>query len=795
MHRSRRMLSCILVASLLGGIAPVAAHAGPNDDKTLATQKHIDSPKITWDEGRKNFHLVSEFGGKQLPIEDTANWIGRGDPSNPQYVFEVPADERMSFLGNEGDQLYWAHPFPTGDFPIWIGFGADVGIPVSEFRDESFQLDLVGFEGPGRMELFGYSDEDFPVTRMLSSHDPGFRSTWVEPGNHTHNHTTFTKPGQYLITYRASARDKSGNLIASEPQTVAWQVGGSKPSAQGLGDVQAKFDAASTMDSGPTFAVEPGDGDLTSLSLDTGNESDSGHVVFFIDGHYLAEVPVSGGVGQWNEMLGSQQSNLQAIYISDDNKAWASEPIEFTPGMEQTSTTASGSFPEPTTQDPAPAFTTDEITVTEPGISVSSQEHPVGMDMVAITTNPQDDRLSYRVIGGYYSGPDEEFPVCPIDFISAPGSRTSIQNRTDCEDMELRLRFIPDSKTNVGAVTESFPNGQGETAFTMQTGATPTTTAAPEPIEPPAEGEAVRIDRGHIDIGPRNIDGTTQLMITDDSGQHAKDSVVRKPSDVTLVVTPRSKEKVSGDVEGFDFLKGVSEAWVLGQAQQPGIVWPGFSTEHLPELGDKDRVQFTLETEEQPEGAAWFAFTQGIVGVEEMLANSKDKSTFERTGRIHLHNNWVFTKPGTYKIRVKVESDTWKTDFGTITFDVVDKAGEQPGVPVPTSTPAPKPTTPPTKGSSNWPLVAGAAGLGALVLAKKHASQGSSEAPERNVSATKNSTQNTAKGETPKAAAKQASKPKTQLAQTGANAMILVGIAMFCAGIGLALLALRRLQA
>lgn len=171
------MLSCILVASLLGGSAPVVAYAGPNDDKTLATQRHIDSPKIMWDEGQKNFRLVSEFGGNQLPIEDTANWIGRGDPNNPQYIFDVPADERLGFLGKEGDRLYWAHPFPKGDFPIWIGFGADVGIPVSQFRDESFQLDLVGFEGPGRIFSTAYKCSlcFFPVSLVhLYNYDSFF---------------------------------------------------------------------------------------------------------------------------------------------------------------------------------------------------------------------------------------------------------------------------------------------------------------------------------------------------------------------------------------------------------------------------------------------------------------------------------------------------------------------------------------------------------------------------------------------------------------------------------------------
>ena len=79
---------------------------------------------------------------------------------------------------------------------------------------------------------------------MSASHTPGLRSTSVQPGNHTHNHSTFSKPGRYEATYQVTARDTDGNRIASQPQTLVWQVGGTRPNPNGIGDVVAAYNAA-----------------------------------------------------------------------------------------------------------------------------------------------------------------------------------------------------------------------------------------------------------------------------------------------------------------------------------------------------------------------------------------------------------------------------------------------------------------------------------------------------------------------------------------------------------------------
>ena len=77
------------------------------------------------------------------------------------------------------------------------------------------------------MELFRYNPDDAPadVYRMLSSSSTGWHSWLLDKGSHTHNTTTFTRPGRYVVTYRTVARSTDGRIISSKPSKLVWQVG------------------------------------------------------------------------------------------------------------------------------------------------------------------------------------------------------------------------------------------------------------------------------------------------------------------------------------------------------------------------------------------------------------------------------------------------------------------------------------------------------------------------------------------------------------------------------------------
>lgn len=769
MVQMRRMLGSVLAAGMLaaGGVNPTLASAGPDDSKTIATQEHVDSPKVFWDESAGNFVLRTNVGQNPPPIETTALWVGKGynDAGHQQYIHPITKDNapELGFAGKPGDLLYRAPAQPGfSRSPIWAGFGADTDVPIERFRDQSFTLDMVGFDGPGRMEMFNNygTEHKESAARLLSSHDVGLRSAFLTAGSHTHNDTTFTRPGRYEMTYRASARDTNGTLIHSRPQTLVWQVGGTKPSAEGLGDVAKAYQASSTTTSPsfvPKLSLAPhtgrdkdGDEHLSQLEFTTGDSADEGTAIFYIDGYHLAEVPVSNGHATWTEMVGSQSSNFQVVYVprSGHSPRWVSAPIAYTTGQQQTQTSQPGQFPTKASQDPAPAFDTNELTDGSDEATVTSS---VKDGSATVTVTPADPRMIAHVKGGFSTNPKDDIPDCDVDFVSGPNTRSVRADVRYCggDATSLKLDITPLPRDHRSAAHMKVSGGLNSTTqvrWGENTGDVSPTSAAPAPTTPaqpgapdghtgpaqpaptaptqpgqsaaptvpaptgsqpgapadpgqganPSDTSLVTIDRGHVDVGPVISDGGATMTLVDDSRTHATQTVLRDPESVRLSVPDHAKH-VRGDVSAaevrkaglsgrpvfpdhaYDFLgaKG-TPVWVLPQNQTDGLVWPGFSTERMPTEDYPDGVNLTLTPISAPDKGAWWAFTAGLSNDVTMLGSSEKPHEIVNKAPAHIHNNWVFTKPGRYVIGVsasgKNASDQFNVTQKKMTFVVGDEA-------------------------------------------------------------------------------------------------------------------------
>ena len=769
MVQMRRMLGSVLAAGMLaaGGVNPTLASAGPDDSKTIATQEHVDSPKVFWDESAGNFVLRTNVGQNPPPIETTALWVGKGynDAGHQQYIHPITKDNapELGFAGKPGDLLYRAPAQPGfSRSPIWAGFGADTNVPIERFRDQSFTLDMVGFDGPGRMEMFNNygTEHKESAARLLSSHDVGLRSAFLTAGSHTHNDTTFTRPGRYEMTYRASARDTNGTLIHSRPQTLVWQVGGTKPSAEGLGDVAKAYQASSTTTS-PSFAPKlslaphagrdkDGDEHLSQLEFTTGDSADQGTAIFYIDGYHLAEVPVSSGHATWTEMVGSQSSNFQVVYVprSGHSPRWVSAPIAYTTGQQRAQTSQPGQFPTKASQDPAPAFDTNELTDGSDEATVTSS---VKDGSATVTVTPADPRMIAHVKGGFITNPKDDIPDCDVDFVSGPNTRSVRADVRYCggDATSLKLDITPLPRDHRSAAHMKVSGGLNSTTqvrWGENTGDVSPTSAAPAPTTPaqpgapdghtgpaqpaptaptqpgqsaaptvpaptgsqpgapadpgqganPSDTSLVTIDRGHVDVGPVISDGGATMTLVDDSRTHATQTVLRDPESVRLSVPDHAKH-VRGDVSAaevrkaglsgrpvfpdhaYDFLgaKG-TPVWVLPQNQTDGLVWPGFSTERMPTEDYPDGVNLTLTPISAPDKGAWWAFTAGLSNDVTMLGSSEKPHEIVNKAPAHIHNNWVFTKPGTYVIGVSASGKNASGQFNVtqkkMTFVVGDEA-------------------------------------------------------------------------------------------------------------------------
>lgn len=678
-----------ITATLTLGAAP--AYAGPDDDRSVETKAHIDAPKVFWNKQAGTFAINSQTNGKTVPLETTANWVGRGynDDGSQNYMFPITSDPRLDFLGEDGQLLYMAPQVPgPGNSPVWSGFGADTAVPIEQFQDGNFALEMVGFNGPGRMEMFNHSTYgNLPVTRLFSSHDKVSRTVWLDPGTHTHNITTFTKPGRYEVTFDATARTTDGSFISSKPTTLVWRVGGTNPADEKLGDVRAAYNEAVDAVEGsaaegaaaskPTFTIAPhtgserdGDKNLSDLTFNAGTEAAEGTVVFYIDGYHLAEVPVKNGTATWSEMIGSQTSNFQAVFVPTKGAArWISAPLSAATGQKAVSTQDAGEFPEETPDVPAGEFSKGEVTVGSRDVSVTARPQDKG-DLITIDTKPADDSLIYNVTGGFYEeGYDE--PTCPVEGVSGPGRRTIVADSEYCkgDGYSLRLTLEPQPRAAIGntdVIDLGQVSGAGKTVETQFSGVGESNAPAPGEPAPGDDGNEgsdgaildtpVTINNGHVDLRAMEVDGKFSVALGDDSRQHAKESVLRTINSTTLEVTKLAKVKREGNVladESYDVLapKG-SELYVLPQGQQPGRVWPGFSSEALDRVKYPEGATMTLTPVSAPEGGKWFAYTENLGAINRMYASSEKASDVPLPPGTHMHTAWAFTKPGTYTIDV-----------------------------------------------------------------------------------------------------------------------------------------------
>lgn len=726
--------ACTMIASLV--VAPAVAHAADtpydSDEITINSQGHVDAPKIFWNPQAGTF-ILNGKGDILRPLHKTMNYLSKVVTSNTQeYYYTIPSDPRQKFLGEEGGHLFWA---PNNIMPrssqLWIGFGAEANIPVERFRDSSFTLDMVGFEGPGRMELFTSTidDEDmldFPVARMLSSHTPSLRSAWIKPGMHTHNHTTFTQPGRYKVTYRASTRLKNGELLASAPQSVYWQVGGKNPAEASPDTVVERYNAASTnisdsSDFDPLFVVKPVSDaapKLTELSFFTGDTHDTGSAVFYVNGYFLTEVPVVAGRAAWTELIGPEDADLQVVYIpsaESTSPRWVSKPISYAQGDLEDSTKTLGDFPSPKADPTLTPFTFGDRTVNDPAVNITFTP---GEDGYTITTAPAATDLPFRVLGGFYTKPTDRFPTCSFDFVSYPGNRSYRVSADECSTVNhFKAHLIPDSLSPVGGVetTGDISEGSGpksvDTAFARTpyvpqdgnaqptppapsnpTPQPPAPTPAPPVVEPPApsakdlDTTKVLIEDGHVDVGPRVVDNALVMVLKDDTRTFANRTVLRDPAAVTLAVPAQAKitrsDRYFGD-EAFNFLgeKG-TPLYVLSASQIDGRPWPGFSTEEINYDQFPNGVTLDLIPETAPKGGRWWGFTSSTFsGFGQMIFDSAQPMRLDLARRTHMHLNWVFNKPGTYTMKVAARPTPAEggapaaiapSKFTTVTF-VVDQ--------------------------------------------------------------------------------------------------------------------------
>ena len=759
-----RRISTAALALFLA-LTPAAAWAGPDQDKEwIVTGQHVDAPIPVWHDDTNSFSLNTI----NMPMEKTALWIpkawtGTGEKDEAKSQLVVPAKRPdLAFLGAEGTVLNAAPQNPgPGNTPIWAGLGAGEIGDTDKFEGETYTLDLISVDGPGRMEMF--IDNGDSVNRFLSSHDIAYRSVYNP--RHTHLYTTFTQPGRYVANYKMTARSADGSAIYSSPITpLVWQVGGANPADGTIKDIEAAYNSARAERADgnaatPTLTlshhaerVHPGDNHLTDITIDTGVATDSGRAWITVNGYFLTEAVVEGGRATVSELLGADAAAVQAIYIPGDSASarWISQAAQYSQKDTEPVTVGGGdTILGPSNPDPAPVWNPDHLPVSSRRVDVSYDLVPGTTDQYTATVRAADPtlRATYKI--EFLESKYDFSPWCSMEgTLGAGGVDTKKQDLGVCQSdpmyMRVTLRPHPLSDaimTVADASDVTVGEHVGLTAMlNLRDGAAapeepePAPNPTPAPAPAPDNGgndatpdpassllsDPVEIARGHLDVRLTQAageNGTTYgLAVKDDSLTAARTSVLRTLGSTTLAVAPNARfvRPASLSDASYDVLGPVGAAtYVLPETQNSDIVWPGLSTEGIDYAALPEGADLTLHLAQAPAGAR-VAFFQGGTfgaGAKVHFDSTKGDGVVHTTEATHMHGNWVFSAPGTYRIEVGARSgERVLAEPQSITVIVRGGHHEQPAPtpgdePVPTPSPGPSTTPEPEPTPAPAPTV------------------------------------------------------------------------------------------
>ena len=717
LRRAAAFLSAAALLALAGAAPSLPAAAGPDDGKIVTTKGHVDAPKAYWDEQNGTFVLMNEAnpyktGADTYELDKTVNWVGKGYSTRDgksQYTMTLGDSPSLAFLGEPGQTLYMAPHLTYGNQdPIWAGLGASTKVPTERFRDGVFATDILSVEGPGRMELFRYNPDDAPadVYRMLSSSSTGWHSWLLDKGSHTHNTTTFTRPGRYVVTYRTVARSTDGRIISSKPSKLVWQVGGMQPvlgdgtptavptvdryNAAPVGDLDTAKYALSVaphrLDADPAKNKDADD-KLSDITFTAANKNLKGTLTLYNNGYFLTDLPVVNGTATWSEMLGSEGSQLQAVFTPDTSDAnsaeasrWISHKLTYEPGRAESvySDDGNGSWPEEIPDAANTVLSTQQYTPTSMDYDVTVTPNGNGFSTVEVRF--KDPKVRGFLRGGFYAQDDPVYPYLDLEGSIEDGvARFTFRDESFYKGTALRVKMLTHPDMNASAsTTEVAAKYEPGTKYTAHGALAPDSAPIgdapkPAPVDPAPSAEPstpgtpgnqcvpgkidgrTKISHGHLDIQATLKDRQLSVGLRDDSGIIDADSTVRPLDSVVWTVSENARrvrtERMAD--EKLNFMGPVGTAFYgLPQTQQSGLPWPGYNTQDIDYSQLRGPVRLHVVPKVMPEGARFGMFTESLNGADVLLDSTTGKTTIDIDYATHAHANWVFSEPGQYMFDV-----------------------------------------------------------------------------------------------------------------------------------------------
>lgn len=178
----------------------------------------------------------------------------------------------------------------------------------------------------------------------------------------------------------------------------------------------------------------------------------------------------------------------------------------------------------------------------------------------------------------------------------------------------------------------------------------------------PLAGGTRVLDAGHVDMGPRMVDGTWRFLVHDDLAKDdpAATSVWREPDRTVLHVVDAARLEAPDD-PAYRFVGAEPGApvWVVPQTQEPEVVWLGWNTQDPEVMASVDRGVTLSLTDVQGPGQVSVYLQSGSFGEPQVLWSSTvdEPQPVWVDVNTHTHASWVFTQPGVYLLRLTAEAD------------------------------------------------------------------------------------------------------------------------------------------
>ncbi|MGY6501136.1 MAG: TIGR03773 family transporter-associated surface protein [Acidimicrobiales bacterium] len=256
-------------------------------------------------------------------------------------------------------------------------------------------------------------------------------------------------------------------------------------------------------------------------------------------------------------------------------------------------------------------------------------------------------------------------------------------DRAGVHQVDLRAS-IPLVGGGEATATASYLVGHGDVADDPRASAAADPGVASGGIRPAQAGQRVIIADGHVDIGPRIVDGHWRVQMKDDT---VTPYVWRNLSDVVLHATDASLTQVP-DRPAYAFLGAPGTPYyVLPQAQRPGVVWPGWNSQD-PSVIDAVPGSVTWRLRGVDGPGRFVIYMTDSFGDTEVLFDSSGPMPQDLIipRNSHVHGNWAFGASGTYRLTVEMRATAagGETLSDTRVLSVAVGSGTDPAGVVPT---------------------------------------------------------------------------------------------------------------